>query len=189
MRRPWLLMLLGWLVVGAGVFAWKMMSRPESDNRASLAPVIAAIEGLGGRVGFDDDDPERLAAVDFTATRVTDADLECLQNLTELRRLYLGGTQVSGAGLGHLSRLTGLEELYLLSTPVDDAGLRHLEGLTGLRELDLSATRVTNAGLKHLKTLTNLQHLYLADTRVTREGVKDLQRALPALTIYLDPVF
>jgi hypothetical protein len=185
MKRPWLWMLAGWLVVAAGVFGWKMLRRPPSDGRAELAPAVAAILDRGGRVRFDEKDPERLVAVDFTVAPVSDADLAVLKRLPDLRQLNLGGTRISDAGLSHLGGLKGLEELYLLAVPITDAGLEHLRGLTGLRQLDLSATRVTDAGLRHLEALTGLEHLYLVDTRVTREGVKQLQRALPDLNIHL----
>jgi hypothetical protein len=180
MKRPWILIGTGALVLAAGLAAWTYFRHP-GPSRA-----VAAIEALGGRVLVDETDPDRpVVAVDLTATAATDTDLELVASLPTVKRLYLGGTDVTGAGLAHLRGLTQLQELYLFSTRVDDSGLAQLAGMTGLRELGLSSTPVTDGGLVHLRGLTRLEDLYLDGTRVTPEGVKDLHQALPGLNIHL----
>jgi hypothetical protein len=103
-----------------------------------------------------DDLFQSVIMVGFEAEReVTDASLEPLKGLSEVRELDLYGTKVT------------------------DAGLRHLKGLSQLRELCLSDTQVTDAGLEYLKELTQLQQLDLDGTQVTDAGVTKLQQALP----------
>ena len=89
--------------------------------------------------------------VDLRGQEVTDAGLEHLKGLTELRYLNLSNRKVSDAGLEHLKRLTQVQELYLDNTHVSDAGLKQLMGLTQLWWLTLYGTRVSDAGVRDLK--------------------------------------
>ena len=118
-------------------------------------------------------------------TRVDDAGLDHLKELTTLDTLDLGSTQLTDATLEQLKGLTTLHELELDGTRVADAGLEHLKGMTSLHRLALKNTQVTNAGLKHLKELTSLRVLDLRDTQVTDEGLKKLQEALPECKMLL----
>ena len=134
------------------------------DKPQSVADVDSAeIEKLGGRVGYDDESPERpIVHVDLHQTDVTDAHLVHLERLTSLQSLYLLDTQITDAGLEHLKGLTRLENLLLGYT---DAGLEQQITDYGL---------VTNAGLEHLKGLTSLQHLGLSGTQITDAGLEHL---------------
>ena len=156
---------------------------------------VAAIEALGGRVGYVK--PDRKAteafptpflrrwlsrdyfddvrAVSLSGTQVTDAGLAHLQGLTRLRWLDLSGTRVTDVGLAQLHGLTGLQELNLDSTQITDAGLAHLQGLMGLRWLDLSGTQVTDVGMSHLQGLASLRRLSFSSTQVTDIGLAHLQ--------------
>jgi internalin A len=76
-------------------------------------------------------------------TRVTDAGLLHLAQLTELKTLDLGDTRIAGAGFVHMVELLRVEQLVLRNTPVTDASVGNLGRLTGLRDLDLAWTRLT----------------------------------------------
>jgi len=112
-------------------------------------------------------------------TKVTDAGLKNIKGLTNLRFLELTGTWTTDAGLECLKGLTNLRHLELPSTKITDAGLESLTGLTKLQSLNLSLTPITDAGLKHLDGLKQLQQLRLLDTGVTDAGVQKLQQSLP----------
>lgn len=84
-------------------------------------------------------------AVDLHETEVTDADLERLAALMQLRTLDLGFTPMKGPGLASLKRLSRLEYLSLY-------GCRHLEAsfiepltqLPGLRLLAMDGMAYTD---------------------------------------------
>ena len=91
-----------------------------------------------------------VVVVTINHTEATDATLEHLKCLTQLRRLMLNGTNVTDAGLTHLAGLNQLEWLSLGKTAVSDAGVKHLQCLTQLQILDLDSSHVTDAGVAKL---------------------------------------
>jgi hypothetical protein len=119
----------------------------------------------------------------YNDKRITDADLERFEGLTQLRDIYLGETQITDIGLGHLKGLKQLQMLMLERTNITDAGMEYLEGLLQLQELDIDNTKITDAGLERLKKLVHLKHLHLAGTQVTDAGVEKLKKALPKVKI------
>ena len=118
---------------------------------------------------------------------ITDAGLAHLQGLTQLQLLSLSETKVTDAALEQIKDLGQLKALFLKKTNVTDAGLKDLRGLSRLERLDLSETKVTDAGLEHLKGLATLKTLSLAGTQVSEAGVKSLQAALPQCKISKEP--
>jgi hypothetical protein len=102
-------------------------AEPNTDQ----AQAIAAIERLGGNVIVDDKSPgKRVIAVNLMGTRVTDAGLEQLAGLPELRDLNLAFTDLTGSGLAHLKGMTKLQTLSLGWSKVTDATLTNLKRLT-----------------------------------------------------------
>jgi hypothetical protein len=176
------------------------------------APAIAAVKQLGGSVEVRPADLDEsvvvavpfldlpasffgglldepvVASVNFFGARLTDADLEKLAGLIEIRQAP-GPVRARGSGVGELGRFSAalgrlilrpalqelyrasLREVYLTNTQVTDAGLAHLKRFTNLRALGLSGTAVTGAGLAHLKEMANLQSLGLACPRLTDAGL------------------
>jgi Leucine-rich repeat (LRR) protein len=122
---------------------------------------------------------------------VTDADLQLLKDLPDLRVLALHQCDVTDAGLEHLAGLTNLLGLHFGSNKITDDGLKHFKKLTALRSLTLGVPKghfgggnpITDSGLEHLRGLTNLEELNMSATAVTKVGVKRLQQALPKLKI------
>ena len=112
-------------------------------------------------------------------TDATDAGLENLKELTQLRELSLDSTKVTDAGLAHLNQLNELRYLGISYTDVTDAGLEQLKGLPKLRDLDLSGTHVTDAGLEYFKELTLL---VLGSTRITDAGLEHVKE-MPRLRV------
>ncbi|MGO8688755.1 MAG: leucine-rich repeat domain-containing protein [Thermoguttaceae bacterium] len=127
----------------------------------------------------------QLRGLELCGTKVSDVGLEHLKALTQLRWLQLDGTQVSDAGLVHLKGFTQLQELFLGGTQVSDAGLENLRGLTKLQSLSLGLTQVSDAGLEHLKGLTQLQELSLGGTQVSNAGLVHLMGLTQLQTLYL----
>ena len=117
----------------------------------------------------------KLQELDLTATAVTDGGLVRLEGLTNLQSLNLTGTKISDAGLLHLGGLAELQKLNLSDTPITGAGLVHVAGLTKLQSLGLNRTRIADAALVHLEGLTELRGLGLGSTPITGEGLAHLQ--------------
>ena len=150
---------------------------PDRDKVYARSTDNISVEELGGRVVRDDHG--EVVRISLTNSRITDAELGQLEELTGLQTLDLGGTKISNAGLAHLTDLSNLVTLSLHSTRITDAGLLHLKGLIGLKTLWLGGTTVSDNGLKHLAGLANLQSIGLEDTKTTGEGIAELRRALP----------
>ena len=118
------------------------------------------------------------------ADKTTDTEIGLLAPVAQqVWDLNLAGSKVTDAGLAPVAQLTNLRRLRLEKTAVTDAGLEHLKGLANLEYLNLYGTGVTDAGLVHLEGLKNLKNLYLWQSKVTDAGVAKLKAALPNVTI------
>lgn len=137
--------------------------------------------------------------------RITDAGLQAIGRLKQLRMLVLSGTGITEVGIrnlvpsqhlialdlegcdgitdaacGALGEMVRLRALVLKKTgferkSVTDEGLRQLTNLTELEVLDLDGNKVTDAGLAHLERLTKLRELHLSLLAVTDRGMIYLQ--------------
>lgn len=98
-------------------------AKPLTDEDLKRLGRLTNIEGLylGGYIEQSFFDTRYVSK-----SAITDAGLEHLQNLTELRQLYLVVPDVTDAGLEHLKGLTNLQELHILSEHVTDAALDDL---------------------------------------------------------------
>jgi hypothetical protein len=166
-------------VVGIGVSVWLPYRREQR--------IAEKIQSLGGSVSWNEIKPDgmpsvvqerlpvwnRISSASFY-DKVTDAELDRLKWLTDLKYLDLDYTQVNDAGVERLKGLTSLVELELVNTQITDAGLKHLQGLKSLGYLHLDNTQVTDTGLEYLKELHNLVALHLSETQVTDIGLEHL---------------
>jgi hypothetical protein len=128
-------------------------------------------------------DVTTLTTLNLYGTRITDAGLASLSGLTNLRVLHLSDTAVTDASLGSVQKLTTLTELGLNNTHITDEGIFALRKLTNLQSLALSGRQITDQGILNLKGLRDLKHLTLQDTSVTAAGVDELKKALPKVQI------
>lgn len=127
-----------------------------------------------------------LLNVDFRAEAANtgDAQLALLRPVQEqIAWLGLGKTKVTDAGLDQIKGLKNLRKLHLENTGITDAGLVHLKGLAELQYLNIYGAKVTDAGLENLKGLKNLKKLYVWQTQVTDAGAKALKAALPGVDV------
>ena len=116
---------------------------------------------------------------------VTEADLETLQEIPQLRELHLWYSySITDAGMANLAKLTTLRKLHLINCyGITDAGLTHLRGLEHLEEIRIyGCEKITDAGLAHLVGLKKLESLCLIGCDlITDAAVVELQKALPEL--------
>lgn len=98
---------------------------PEVVETAGEKEAIDALKELGANVALDEQG--RAKVLRLTGPKITDAVLEHVARLTELRALYLDGTKVSEAGLAQLEPLGKLEKLHCVVPSVP--GLRATNAL------------------------------------------------------------
>lgn len=140
---------------------------------------------------------------------VKDSDFVVLENLNQLRDLYLTGADVediglaallksarslknltiidspiNDAGMGQIGKLTELKHLTLQNIRITDSGLSHLRNLSKLDSLQLFEVDISDAGIKYLKELKNVGVIWIRGTRITLQGYRELQTALPTTIIY-----
>jgi len=77
---------------------------------------------------------------------VTDATLEHLRGMKQLKNLDISNSKITDDGLKIIGELPALEELRLTRTAITDQGFRdHLLGKETLMKLDLAGTKVSRA--------------------------------------------
>ncbi|QDT56825.1 Leucine Rich repeats (2 copies) [Caulifigura coniformis] len=183
----------------------------EGAPKASTRPEhIVALEKLGAVLDYGVGD--RLIDVDLDGKPATDADLDHLSMLSDLKILNLSGSRITDAGLAKLAPLKRLKFLYLFKTDITDAGLEHLKELPRLEVLCLDQTLITDGGVKSLEALSRLEKLHvhsrvaLTDASIdslskhvrlfelkvggpgfTEPGIARLREALPNCTVHYDP--
>jgi hypothetical protein len=108
--------------------------------------------------------------------RITDAWLERMADLPDVRALDISVTVVKGPGLTVVGTLKNLESLNLTLTLVTDPHLVHLRGLTKLRALYLASTKCTGEGLKDLGGLNQLDNLNCHSAPVNDAGLEQIGR-------------
>ena len=99
------------------------------------------------------------------------------RRLPELVELTLGNTKVTDAGLTHLTQLSKLRVLRLSRTAITDAGMNALAKCETLERLDVSQTNIGSQGVAALKTLPRLRDLNIYLTLVTDAGLDSFQDA------------
>ena len=121
-------------------------------------------------------------------TRVTHVGLRRLEHLAELQELSLGRAQINDEMMETVGALAGLRELELRGTRVTCVGLRQLRRLTRLRKLRLEGVQVNDEMMETVGALTGLQRLELTDTRVTDVGIRRLRSLTELKVLLLDGV-
>jgi serine/threonine protein kinase len=173
-----------WVLDGGG----QVTIHPGGDFKAGQPLPVGRfrVQNINLFSGVTDADVERLRpladlrAVQLLNSPITSQSLEILVDFPKLRWLYLARTGIGDAGLDRLSRLTELESLGLEQTKITAAGLRQITGLNSLRELRLAMTALDDDSLAHLKQFPSLVRLNLYRTGITNAGLKHLA-ALPHL--------
>lgn len=127
---------------------------PDTATKRQLA--FDQIRGFHGKYEVDEKDPARpVVRVDLRYYEVSDKELatftELLQAFPRLTTLQLKSSKITDAGLAHLKNLSHLRVVALENAAVTDAGLMHLQTLTELQELSLKGTKVTEAGLRDFR--------------------------------------
>ena len=102
---------------------------------------------------------------DLTVTGLTGYDYASLRSKTDLTVLQMANSDVTDATVEHLQGLANLKRLDLSDTAVTDASIPLLAALPALEDVKLARTKVTDAGVK--KLLAEAKRLRAIDVRGT----------------------
>lgn len=140
---------------------------PQSEpavttNAAGEKASLGALKKLDANIALDEEG--RAKVVRLSGPNVTDAELEHVGALTNLRGLHLDGTKVTDAGMVHLKSLTKLETLYCVS-------------ITGAPEQRAITELEANTELMFIKTplhdvLDNLGMMHAIPFRIDKEALE-----------------
>ena len=123
------------------------------------------------------EDRSAVRALRLDKTDTTDADLEIIAaNYPNLVELTLGGTKVTDAGLVHLLQLTKLRKIRLSNTVITDGGMEVLAKCEFLEDVDVSQTKIGDFGVWEMRALPRLKNLNLYLTLVTDAGLDSFRR-------------
>jgi hypothetical protein len=113
---------------------------------------------------------------------LNDNDLACMENLTSLKRLYLGpNDKITDKGLMHLKGLTELNSLELNRADLSDDGLPYFKDMHNLTVLRIGGS-FTPKALEHLKGIKSLSSLYInSEQPLPSRAIRDLKKSLPNL--------
>ncbi len=155
-----------------------------TDDSRGEAPTGAGLRrfrsGIGLRRQNEAGGGDEKTARTFHRVEFSEADLDRLASLAELRRLIFASSAVTDDVLARLKGLTKLETLELNDSSITDAALASLLGMRQLTRLDLDSTPITDAGLKEIAKLKSLNDLSLL-TEAERSG--RVQRTHPSLSL------
>ncbi|MDR0337495.1 MAG: hypothetical protein LBI18_10435 [Planctomycetaceae bacterium] len=128
--------------------------------------------------------PSAIKQLKLDHTEIGDADLKKIvaenPNLTELT---LTGTKITDAGISYLTQLTKLKKIRISKTAISNIAAENLAKITTLEDIDVSQTEFGNTGLEMLKLLPRLKRLNLYTTKITDNGLDVLRDFVSAKTI------
>lgn len=127
---------------------------------------------------------ESLEKLELFQTDVTDAGVQSIGRLTQLRQLNLAfcyGVNRDRNGGVWLANLVNLENIDLSYTKTADEHLALLGRLTKLRDIDLTGTRVTGTGIAQLKGLSHLEELDVSVNDNMSNELFDSLKLIPSL--------
>ncbi len=116
---------------------------------------------------------ESISKVQLSGQRITDADLEKLKGLPNLKELRLWSTNTTDEGLKKLKDFPALESLEL-SGRLTDTGFEHIKDLTKLKSLEAHGS-IGDKGLEKIKGMTNLDRLEISGPNITADGLLHLK--------------
>ena len=175
---------------------------PSPDPPADDPEAVKALEEIGATTKTSGDG--NIREVNLRSTDATDAILEHVAKLPDVRSILLNDLPITDDGLKHLAGCAApLSNLDLRGCPVSNDGLQHISGLKSLRALRLNGvsgeTTVDDGGMEHvaglkLKVLAldglwvsevgleaigeqpYLEELYLKSTTISDDGLKLLAK-------------
>lgn len=110
-----------------------------------------------------------------SGTRVTDAGMVHIRDMTDLRRLGIARTKIGDHGLACAANCKQLEWLGAEESAITSAGLAYLADKQRMHTILVSRTRVGDEGIAYIQNLWRMQDLFIDDTQVTDAGLAYLK--------------
>lgn len=118
-----------------------------------------------------------------------DADLACLANLKQMKRLQLCSPGIGDKGLGHLRGLANLQFLNISKSNITDAGLKKLVNMHKLSRIIIRGGHFTDEGLRSLENLPSLGDLQLtSNATFSNAAIEQLLNKNPNVKLNLMPL-
>jgi hypothetical protein len=142
--------------------------------------------------------PLVLDALVLETASITNAGLEHLTHLRELKTLSCMIPGFDETGIAHLTAVPGLQNLVLRQMPWKNGPVISEKSLRGIAELDqLLSLELRYEGnkvfylndiwLQHLHGLKRLKRLRITGCRVSEEALAELRAALPSCEVTISP--
>ena len=122
---------------------------------------------------------------------ITDVALESISRNKSIKRIRFPGSRITNAGLAHLKNMTQLELLDLNDcNQISSEGVVHLKGLTKLRNLSLWGPGITDKAMSSLSGMTNMAAISFRKCSLTDSGFAALSgmTKLKEFDIFQTPV-
>jgi hypothetical protein len=116
----------------------------------------------------------QLRRIVLTGESFSDAGLRFLSGSPLLKEVDLSGTRIGGGGLVALPENSGVVSLNVEGSAFNDVGAAAVTRLQSLHTLDLGSTDITDNAAVALKTLPHLASLDVASTKITSAFVAEL---------------
>ena len=110
----------------------------------------------------------RVISLELSSNQLSGSIPECIGCLTELENLRLGWNQLTG-GLENLEELIQLKNIYLYSNQLTGSIPENIGNLRALESLNLGSNQLTGSIPESLGNLTALTGLYLGNNQFTGE--------------------
>ncbi len=152
---------------------------PSPDAVASLRARLIHVEAVAQ--GSNE------LLIDFAAPalQITDADVQALLAPLKLNvaDLSLGRSGITDASMDFVAQLPNLRRLDVRRTAITDAGVAKLVGLTRLEELIVAQTRLTDAAVDSLLAMPALRRVYVWRSGLSADAAARLRRERGALVV------
>lgn len=98
----------------------------RGDRDAEAGWTAEEIRQHGGKLIPSKNDPDEYVELDFSGSKITDADIPKLGRFTGVRRLNLSNTGITDAAIEHLAEFDPLDRLNISGTKITPGGLQRL---------------------------------------------------------------
>ncbi len=163
----------------------QLLAKLSDGVQPAAAETIEPVKQIGGlAMPLDLKSPLLSVNLQYGGDKVNDEALTKLVALApQVTWLNLAGTKVTDAGLAQVANLTKLTRLHLERTEVTDAGIANLAALANLQYLNVYGTKVSDASIDALQKMASLKKLYVWNSQITKEGAEKLKTARPDLYV------